>query len=233
MLTVHTSPAPKVRQLRYTFDSWDQAQAHIHAADGRLLLFYPAPHCPLIDGERVLLEITFADCDQTVSLSGQVHSRGEARGYWLELFAARVFDLLRMALQLARRRYRRMATDRMLRVRRDGQCAMGRLTDVGLYGARIAHGGGAWSKGVEVLLEQLDGGRPLRARVVWSDQREAALEFNRNDAQTRAAAEKLFAEVLRSWEAAPLVRHPAACTCSPVLEPLLPRTSRMKRAEAS
>ena len=226
--------SPATRLLRYFFDSSGQLQSHAHHSEGRTLLFYPdrALHADI--GAHVLIELGFSASEQSVTFAARVHASGTAGfdGAWLEMFAPRLVDEVRLALAKPRRRFRRVATDRLVRVHSQKGAAVARLLDVGLGGARLGGVSGRFFPGDELRVSDMKGTEEMRTRVIWSRGSELASEFVRSDSATRSAAIRLVSTSVEAWAAARTVCHPAACQCQnggQLLEPLLPRAMHRRQ----
>ena len=222
------------RLMRCTFDSPAQARRHLHLVDGRQLLFFPDPFLDLREGEPVVIEICFAGSDQSLPVRGDVYAveTGAMRGAWIEVYSLRLSDGLQLASARARRLFRRLPTDMLVRAGRAGRAsAVARLTDVSAGGARLGAVPGGWKAGEEIFVSDLSGGPPLRGVVVWSRDGEVAVRFQRDDATTRRNAVKLVDSAIERWRNAREARHPQACACSrggALFEPLLPHSTRRR-----
>lgn len=224
---------PATRLLRYFFDSSAQIESHAHSAEGRSLLFYPDWSLHAAIGAHVLVELGFTGSEQTVSFAGRVHARGTAGfdGAWLEIFAPRLVDEVRLALSKPRRRFRRVATDRLVQVHTPQGASVARLIDVGLGGLCLGSVNGRYFPGDELRISDMRGCEQMRARVIWARTGELAAEFVRTDAETRTTASRLVTTAIEQWAAARTVRHPASCLCdkgAQLLEPLLPRSAHRR-----
>jgi hypothetical protein len=222
--------------MRYRFDNADQARRHLHYVERRQILFFPDPFLDVRAGQPVLLELSFTDSEQTVTVRGEVHSleTGALRGAWIDLFATRLFAGVQLAYDTPRRLHRRLAADLFVRTERPGlPASVARLADVSAGGARIVSAGGRWSVGQEILIRELSRGSPLRGTVVRAREGEIAVQFQRTDATTRRGAVQLVELALQRWNDARESHHPAACGCmrgGALFEPLLPRAAH-RRAE--
>jgi hypothetical protein len=217
------------RLLRYRFETAAQAAKHLHSVAQQQLLFFPDPFLDVHEGQPVLLELTFGNSEQTMTVRGEVHSiaAGGLRGAWIELHALRLLDCLKTATGPPRRLHRRMPVDLMVRIERPGlRAAVARLADVSAGGARLVSTGGKWSSGEEIQIFELAGGPPLIGKVLRSREGEVAVQFVRADANTRRGALRLLEQALGRWSEARETHHPAACGCpngGALLEPLLPK----------
>ncbi|TMA29560.1 MAG: PilZ domain-containing protein [Deltaproteobacteria bacterium] len=216
--------------LRHRFSSVEQLKAHLHAVDGRSLLFFRDPTLMLAPGAPVLLEMVFAQSEQTRVVRATLVARAEGQGLWLAMpntrFAREVHDR-----GLVPRRWRRLGADRPMRVRwPDGAEQMVTLLDLSIAGARI---GGGLSRALEPGTEgDLRLASPEiglspdlgRATVVWSQDGEAGLQFDRASTTCRVSVGRLFQLLQQEWEKARSVDHVHGCCAGgALLEPPLPR----------
>jgi hypothetical protein len=216
--------------LRHRFESVEQLRAHLHDVDGRTLLFFRDPTLGLGAGASVLLELTFAMSEQTRVVRANLVSRSEGQGSWLAIangrFARDVHDR-----GLIPRRCRRLGADRPLRIRRaNGSEHLVTLLDLSIAGARI--GGGlprTITQGSELDLRLASNESGLipdlgRATVVWMDDGEAGLTFDRAVSACRVSVGRLFQALQREWEKARSVDHLSGCCAgSGLIEPPVPR----------
>jgi len=228
------SRAQPERLMRYRFDTAAQASRHLHSMERRQILFFPDPFLDVRDGQQVLLELAFADSEQTMGVRGAVHSleTGTLRGAWFELYAIRLVDGVQIAAETPRRFAPRLPVDLMVRVERPGlPASVARLADVSASGARVVSAGGRWSGGEEILISELAGGSPLRGKVIRAREGEIGLQFVRSDATTRRNAVRLVDAARQRWRGARETRHPIACGCmhgGALFEPLLPRAAHRR-----
>ncbi len=225
-----SSRAPnRERLLRYRFDNAAQAGRHLHSVERQQLLFFPDPFLDVHEGQSVLLELSFGDSEQTLTLRGEVHSLaiGGLRGAWIELHALRLLDTLKIVCGVPRRLHRRLPADMVVRIERPGlRASVARLSDVSAGGARLVSTGGKWAMGEEILISELSGGPALRGKVTRTREGELAVQFQRADANTRRGALRLIEAAVERWSAARETHHPAACGCprgGALFEPLLPK----------
>jgi hypothetical protein len=215
--------------LRHRFENVDQLRRHLHVVDGSTLFFYRDPRLSVATGSAVLLEITFDASEQTRTIRGTVLARAEGQGVWLEVpntrFARDVNDS-----GLSPRKGRRLATDEMVRLKRPGGEHMVRLLDLSIGGARI--GGGipqqlAPGMAVALTISPPETGRApevTRGRVVWVEDGEAGIMFDRDMESSRVAAGRLFRSLEQPWAQAREIRHlPNCCINGQVLDPPVPR----------
>jgi hypothetical protein len=215
--------------LRHRFENVDQLRRHLHVVDGSTLLFYRDPRLSVATGSPVLLEITFDTSEQTRTIRGTVLARAEGQGVWLEVpntrFARDVNET-----GLSPRKGRRLATDEMVRLKRPGGEHMVRLLDLSIGGARI--GGGipqqlAPGMAVALTISPPETGRApevTRGRVVWVEDGEAGIMFDRDMESSRVAAGRLFRSLEQPWAQAREIRHlPNCCMNGQVLDPPVPR----------
>jgi hypothetical protein len=222
--------------LRYRFETLAQARRHVHMVEERQLLFYPDPMGRLRERQPVMMELCFDESEQCASALGEVHSveSGAMRGAWVEIFSRNLLPELREAFLVRRRKHPRVPAMGMVRAERPGRDGVvGRIADVSIGGVRLAGVTAAWKPGDEVLLNELAGGLPLRARVAWCRSGELGVQFERRDPQTRMLAGKLLEAATKRWTSSLAAHHPVSCACTrggPVMEPLLPRAAH-RRAE--
>ncbi|GAC1536163.1 MAG: hypothetical protein NVS2B9_01790 [Myxococcales bacterium] len=216
--------------LRHRFTSVDQLKAHLHLVEGRSLLFFRDPTLSLAAGAPVRLEMTLANSEQTRVVRASMVARAEGVGLWLAMpntrFARDVHDR-----GLLPRRGRRLEADRPVRIRRaDGAESLVTLLDLSQAGARI--GGGlpkslATGSELEIRCAFLEVGQPSElghATVVWVEEGEAGLRFDRASPASRIAVGKLFQSLQREWEKARTIDHlPHCCVGGALLDPALPR----------
>ena len=198
--------------------------------DGSTLLFYRDPTLGLSTGSLALVEIAFQSSEQTRVLRASVLARAEGQGLWLAIpntrFARDVNDH-----GIRPRRGRRLGTDELVRMKRsNGSEYMIRLLDLSIGGARI--GGGlppSLEKGqtVGISIAAADPAKApevTRGRVVWVEDGEAGVEFERDMASSRVAAGRLFRSLESPWtQAREIVHLPGCCKDGSQLDPPLPR----------
>jgi hypothetical protein len=216
--------------LRQRFESIEQLKAHLHVADGRSLLFFRDPGLNLAAGALVLVELVFANSEQTRVVRANLVARSEAQGSWLATGNARFAREVRES-GLVPRRGRRLGADLPLRIRRlDGSEHLVTLLDLSISGAHI--GGGlprslARQSEMDLRLACNELGQTPelgRAKVVWIEEGEAGLTFDRTNSSCRVSVGRLFQTLQKQWEAARSVDHLAACCADRgLLEPVLPR----------
>lgn len=216
--------------LRHRFDSVAQLKAHLHVVDGRSLLFFRDPGLDLVPGATVRLEMTLANSEQTRVVRASLVSRAEGMGLWLAMpdsrFARDVHDR-----GLLPRRGRRLEADRPVRIRGAGGAeSLVTLFDLSMAGARI--GGGlpkslAVGNELEIRCAFLEVGQPSelgRATVVWVEEGEAGVQFDRANPACRLSVGKLFQSLQKEWEKARTIDHLAQCCVNgALLDPPLPR----------
>jgi len=227
------SPKVSARLLRYRFDGYAQARLHVRMAQGRQFLFWPDPLAHLRGGQPVLLEICFADSEESAYTPSQVYAARDG-GVWLELFSPRLLREIQAAVASPRRAQRRFATGLLARMVRPGsRASITRISDLGSGGARLMGSSLGWRVGETVLLQEMDTGAQARARVVWSRFGETGVEFDRADPATRQGVSRLVELCAARSRQALELRHPVCCACirgAPMLDPFLPRAGR-RRAE--
>jgi len=220
----------KAALLRHRFDNVEQLRRHLHVVDGSTLLFYRDPTLGLSTGSLALVEIAFQSSEQTRVLRASVLARAEGQGLWLAIpntrFARDVNDH-----GIRPRRGRRLGTDELVRMKRsNGSEYMIRLLDLSIGGARI--GGGlppSLEKGqtVGISIAAADPAKApevTRGRVVWVEDGEAGVEFERDMASSRVAAGRLFRSLESPWtQAREIVHLPGCCKDGTQLDPPLPR----------
>lgn len=216
--------------LRHRFDDLEQLRRHLHVVDGTTLLFYRDPRLNVPTGAPVLLEIAFQGNEQTRALRATALARAEGQGLWLAVpntrFARDVTES-----GLSPRKGRRLATDEMVRLKRaGGGDQMVRLLDLSIGGARI--GGGlpaqlAAGNVVALTITPPEAGRApevTRGRIVWVEDGEAGVMFDRDMESSRVAAGRLFRSLEQPWAQAREIRHlPNCCKNGEVLDPPVPR----------
>lgn len=219
----------KALLLRHRFENLDQLRNHLHVVDGSTLLFYRDPRLAVVTGSPVLLEITFDASEQTRAIRATVLARAEGQGVWLEAPNARFAREVKEK-GLSARKGRRLATDEMVRLKRPGGEHMVRLLDLSIGGARI--GGGipqqlAAGTVVALTIAPPEAGRApevTRGRIVWVEDGEAGIMFDRDMESSRVAAGRLFRSLEQPWAQAREIRHlPNCCLNGQVLDPPVPR----------
>ena len=203
-------------RLRYQIDSPRQLREHVHLVDGAGYFFFPGAVAP--KGALVSLEIDFSATIQVATLRGWVWARSSGGGLWLELAGAqRCLERLEDA---ASRSELRFASDQLVLAEAEGLAALlCRLRDVSDGGARLAampSDAGAPGQTMRVALPEADpGGAQFEAlgRVVWVDQGELGMAWNREDSGTRAAVRRMMQNARNEWEDAKTAMHPANCRC--------------------
>ena len=204
-------------RLRYQIDSPRQLREHVHLVDGAGYFFFPGAVAP--KGALASLEIDFSTTVQVATLRGWVWARSSGGGLWLELAGAqRCLERLEDA---ASRSELRFASDQLVLAEAEGLAALlCRLRDVSDGGARLAampSDAGAPGQTMRVALPEADpGGAQFEAlgRVVWVDQGELGMAWNREDSGTRAAVRRMMQNARNEWEDAKTAMHPANCRCT-------------------
>ena len=204
-------------RLRYQIDSPRQLREHVHLVDGAGYFFFPGAVAP--KGALASLEIDFSATVQVATLRGWVWARSSGGGLWLELAGAqRCLERLEDA---ASRCELRFASDQLVLAEAEGLAALlCRLRDVSDGGARLAampSDAGAPGQTMRVALPEADpGGAQFEAlgRVVWVDQGELGVAWNREDSGTRAAVRRMMQNARNEWEDAKTAMHPANCRCT-------------------
>ena len=222
--------AKKSILLRHRFDDLEQLRRHLHVVDGGTLLFFRDPRLTVGTGAPVLVEVAFESSEQTRALRATVLARAEGQGLWLLVpntrFARDVDER-----GLSPRKGRRLGTDEMVRLKRaGGGDYMVRLLDLSIGGARI--GGGipaqlAPGTVVALTIAAPESGRApeiTRGRIVWVEDGEAGVMFDRDMESSRVAAGRLFRSLEQPWAQAREIRHlPPCCRNGEVLDPPVPR----------
>jgi PilZ domain len=222
-------PKKKALLLRHRFDNLEQLRKHLHVVDGSTLLFYRDPRLAVGTGSPVLLELAFDASEQTRTIRAAVLARAEGQGVWLEVpntrFARDVHER-----GLSPRKGRRLATDEMVRLKRPGGEHMVRLLDLSIGGARV--GGGIPQQlvpgmTVSLTISPPEAGRApevTRGRIVWVEDGEAGIMFDRDMESSRVAAGRLFRSLEQPWAHAREIRHLATCCINgQILDPPVPR----------
>ncbi len=221
--------AKKAILLRHRFDDVEQLRRHLHVVDGTTLLFFRDPHLDVPTGAQALLELAFESSEQTRVLKAIVLARTD-QGLWLAVpntrFARDVHER-----GLSPRKGRRLGVDESVRLKRaGGGDYMVRLLDLSIGGARI--GGGlpaqlAPGNVVALTIAPPETGRApeiTRGRIVWVEDGEAGVMFDRDMESSRVAAGRLFRSLEQPWAQAREIRHlPPCCRNGEVLDPPVPR----------
>ena len=130
----------KLALLRQRFASMEQFRAHLVSAEGTLLLFFRDPALPLTIGAEALIEVVFDDSEDTRVMRAVAFSRAEGQGIWLAMPSARFAREVREGA-LKERKGRRLGSDRVVKLRRQGGSEhLVMLADVSLGGVRISGG---------------------------------------------------------------------------------------------
>ena len=222
--------------LRYRFRNRGQMSRHLHSADGRTLFFYREPRVALTFGDRIFIEFTLEDSEQSVLLRGSVLSAvaEPTRGVWLD-FADTGLCRTFTDNALAGRKQRRLSCDAMVEIQQNNNRTIGRIVDVSMGGARIVDALGELDKDVAVHVRVLGAdpswpGEIGLARLIRAQGGNVALRFVRSDPNTRVAAMKLFGAVQEQWARACEASHPPVCCVGGVdLDPVPPRLSALQR----
>src|SRR5437868_5769744 len=222
--------AKKTILLRHRFDDVEQLRRHLHEVDGSTLLFFRDPTLSAPTGAGALVELAFESSEQTRVLRATVLARAEKQGLWLAVPNTRFAREVRER-GLSTRKERRLGVDESVRLKRIGGAEyMVRLLDISMGGARI--GGGlpaqlACGNLVQLTLPAPDSGRApevTRGKIVWVEDGEAGVMFDRDVESSRVAAGRLFRSVEQPWGKAREIRHlPSCCRGGEVLDPPLPR----------
>jgi hypothetical protein len=213
-------------RLRYRFHNLDQARAHVHEIDGRALLFVRDEKLRFLPDAPVCVAFTFEEGEVPRLLHGAVADAVEGAGTWLTLDDTRA--LRELTPTEAVRRSVRLGCDAPLEARSERQISTGRLLDVSAGGARLA-GFTGFGPGDHVELRLLSADRLTFhdlsfAHVMWVENGEMGVQFDRSDAIGRQAVSRLIAETADLWEQAWEGLHPASCCAADgVVEPAPPR----------
>jgi hypothetical protein len=225
--------------LRHRFDDLEQLRRHLHEADGTTLLFFRDPLLRVTTGMNALVEIAFQSSEQTRMLRASVLARNEGQGVWLVVPNTRFAREVREQ-GLVPRKGRRLGCDEYIRLRRgEGLEHMVRLFDISIGGARI--GGGLppqLTPGtvVALTLPALESGRApeiTRGKIVWAEDGEAGVMFDRDVSSSRVAAGRFFRSLEEPWAKAREIRHlPTCCQNGQVTDPPLPRVRNDNKESA-
>jgi hypothetical protein len=212
--------------LRYRLDSVAQTQAHLRDGAGGALLFYPDGVGRLLADAQVLLELAFADTEQTRLLRGRVHATLPERGSWLALEQPGGVRAEVESGVLSRRHHRRFGADLPCELLAGDSAFAASLQDLSLVGARLRGEGFSCKPGARVQLRIAAESLPARigpGTVIWSNKAGAGLHFDRDDAACRISVGTLYASLQGAWSGAPLAHHPRGCCQNGLLlDPPLP-----------
>jgi hypothetical protein len=215
--------------LRHRFDDLEQLRKHLHEVDGSTLLFFRDPNLWITTGTTVLVELAFESSEQTRSLRATVLARAEKQGLWLAIPNTRFARDMRER-GLSTRKGRRLAVDEPVRLKQmGGGDYLVRMLDISIGGARL--GGGLPSRlvagnQVQLVLPAPESGRApevTRGKIVWVEDGEAGVMFDRDVESSRVAAGRLFRSMEQPWAKAREIRHLPTCCKSEVLDPPVPR----------
>ncbi|OLC78061.1 MAG: hypothetical protein AUH83_03430 [Deltaproteobacteria bacterium 13_1_40CM_4_68_19] len=213
-------------RLRYRFGNLGQARAHLHDAGGRALFFVPDEKMCLLPDASVCLSLSFEGGEVTRLVHGRAVGVVEGAGTWLELLDIR--PLREISATEAVRRSIRLGCDALVEVRSDRHVASGRMLDLSPGGARLC-GLEAFAPGDYLELRLLSADRLTfhdlsYAHVVWVEEGEMGVQFDRADAVGRHAVARLLAEAEDLWASAwERVHPPSCCADEGVLDPPPPR----------
>jgi PilZ domain-containing protein len=222
--------AKKSILLRHRFDDVEQLRRHLHVVDGTTLLFFRDPRLNVSTGAQALLEIAFESSEQTRVLKATVLARAQDQGLWLAApntrFARDVHER-----GLSPRKGRRLGVDESVRLKRAGGGEyMVRLLDLSIGGARLGGGlpaGLAPGNVIALTIAPPETGRApeiTRGKVVWVEDGEAGVMFDRDMESSRVAAGRLFRSLEQPWALAREIRHlTTCCKNGEVLDPPVPR----------
>jgi hypothetical protein len=191
-------------------------------------------------GGAVMLELAFANSEQTRMVRATQVARAEGQGSWLATanghFAREVHDR-----GIVPRRGRRLGADLPVRIRgENGSDHLVTLLDLSIGGARI---GGGLPKSLvrggtlDLSLLSPPAGQPPElgpATMAWVEGGEAGLMFDRAQASCRVSVGRLFQGLQKEWETARTIdHHPGCCAGRGVLDPPLPRLRMDGKDDAS
>lgn len=223
-------------RLRYHFDDVRQARAHVHDVDRRALFFCRDEKLRFLPDAPVCLSFSFASGEVTRLLHGQVAQAVEGSGTWIEIFDTR--PLVDLTPTEAIRRSLRLGCDAPVEARNGDRIATVRMLDLSLGGARFSCADGFDRRDrLELRLLSADGltfhDLPY-AHVVWAEEGEMGVQFDRSDAIGLRAVERLLAETEQLWEKAWQGEHADDCCLgNGVLDPELPSAASLHPAAAT
>jgi len=213
-------------RLRYRFANLEQARAHIHDVRGESLFFVRDDQLRFLPDTPVCLSMTFDQGDVTRLLHGRVAGRVEGAGTWLQIADTR--PLREIPPTEAVRRGVRIGCDEPVEARSGHRVSTGRMLDLSPGGARL-RGMFGFASGDRIELRILSaGGLAFHdlsyAHVVWVEDGEMGVQFDRSDSVGRNAVARLLVETEELWAAAWEGTHPPTC-CGErgLLDPVPPR----------
>jgi hypothetical protein len=220
--------------LKYRFGDHLQMTNHLHVVESRTLLFYRSSRGRFSGGQRVVVDLSLANNEQSTTLRGSVMALVEAEGthgVWIEFPDSRLAKRLSQggARAITSRQQKRIGCDLMVEIKYDGLPLLGRMVDVSMAGARIVGPSGLQRQAdVEVRIMGAQPPMPAelwRAQIARSDSGgDVGLRFQRNNEACRIATAKLLRCVQDAWSNAPEIVHSAlCCQAAGTLDPPLPR----------
>jgi hypothetical protein len=200
-------------RLRYRFSDIAQARAHLHDCEGRDLFFVRDEKLRFLPDAPICIALTFDTGDVSRLLHGRVAEAVDGKGTWLEILDTR--PLRELSATEAVRRSIRMGCDAAIEARASDQIASGRMLDLSPGGARLC-GIERFAPGDHVELRLLSGDRLTfhdlsYAHVVWTENGEIGVQFDRADSVGRHAVARLLAETEDLWAQAWEGVHPREC----------------------
>jgi hypothetical protein len=216
-------------RLRYRFRNLEQARAHVREIDGRALLFVRDAKLGFLPEAPVCVAFTFEEGEVARVLHGSVAGAVDGKGTWLTLDDTRA--LRDLTPTEAVRRSIRLGCDAPLEARSERTVSSGRLLDLSAGGARLAGFSGlAPGDHLELRLpsaDKLTFHDLSYAHVMWVQDGELGVQFDRSDAIGRQAVARLLAETSELWDQAWEGLHPPFCCAGAgVVEPEPPRLSQ-------
>ncbi len=213
-------------RLRYRFANLEQACAHIHDVRGEALFFVRDDQLCFLPDVPVCLSVTFDQGDVTRLLHGRVAGRVEGAGTWIQIADTR--PLREIPTTEAVRRSVRIGCDEPVEARAGHRVSAGRMLDLSPGGARLC-GIAGFVPGDHVELRLLFAGALTfhdlsYAHVVWVEDGEMGVQFDRSDSVGRNAVARLLVETEELWAAGWEGAHPPTC-CGErgLLDPVPPR----------
>jgi hypothetical protein len=208
--------------LRYRFETVGQLERHLHALDGRTLIFVPDTKLSMAAAGRVLIDLIVRQPAYQMTVRGEVVSRVEG-GAWVLLSDGRLAERLRHGA-IEGRREPRLSADALLQLRDStGTLLIAQLLDLGTGGIRV-RGAGRLLEGetysVRLLNVPPESSDLGTAQVVRVEGAEAGMRFV---SPRRPQVPLYLGALLEAWMDAPEIDHPAGC-CGPrgLHEPPLP-----------
>jgi PilZ domain-containing protein len=219
-------------RLRYRFDNLEQARAHVRDVEGSALFFCRDEKICFLPDAPVCLSFSFSGGEVNRLLHGHVAATAESGGTWIEVHDTRPLRILTPTEAV--RRSLRMGCDAPVTAHSASRGATIRMLDLGMGGARFS-GAPGFDPGerLELRLLSADGltfHDLSYAHVVWAEDGEMGVQFDRADRVGRRAVSRLLAETEELWEKAWEGEHAAGCCAGGVLlEPPPPAATALKR----